>query len=1197
LAALPAIGPAPAQQAPGSVAESLLFTAGTTTVDGNSRPWAYLLWQSPDGKTVLDRQFAVYGKAGAASSTNLYEPLGVVSGALSPAVISVQLSRAEQLGQDLAHLDTVIEGFGEALGLTLTGDRAARVALVLQAARGQAGIANSIHTIASSSPALALCLGNAWAGLMPAGITTYEVRERDPNTGADLSVVGRVTLEAGVAVPLPRPGTPVQVPDSSFAGDRSVSLRWATPDDLRRRALLFRGFQLWRMPWSAAVAQNFHTTPPSTATLLSLAQGGQVKSLNPLTALQPTKLFTTGEVSNFGADPSTFYFVDNNGRFATPPGAPMADGAEYAYLVTGRDILGRDGLVSAAGRGQACRTLSPAVPGELAVSVLYDAPAMPGKQMIRVQWATNAIDPDLPPPTHYEVYRGTDQADLNMPGPNPANLLAVVPHNPANAVTSYDDLSFNQGGNQEASFYGQNYWYAVRAVTVTTTCGTLTSTTSPPMFGALRDQRPLDAPEGGFAAGACPQPVVRAMSEAGFPVIAIDPPTDGGRHYRLTCERRDAGIEWVDFSVTADFETTEIGRYYFGEDSMILEVDFTLPDYALESSGNNKEVWKCRVGNGQDQVSNMASVQYRAATNGQRNAILFEAGTVSVATANPSDLLAGTVLAAPVNLSVTAPDRNGMVVATGLVPGREYTIRNQGGPAAGRLDWGVVESTGRLIFIDPTLGSQTPAEAGVTYQAFSMTRYASCPTQPVHQAIDPATGGLRPIRVCVPKAASALEYRLFRRVDDGPLALFAQGTVTGQASAPICRSDDSLVSHGSTIHYYVQYVGGNGTVSPVKLVGLFLICVEPPVPVLAPPKAAGTAAAPTVELHWSCPPQGVDRFEIMLTPKSGERLSSFQLAGASSIIRPQTLFNPSNPAGRLNTFKLARTPNGTTKKTSVQEKLLTARLGTGGIGEGPAFTISIPVRAYVEYTVSVRALGPAPGCLGKFSIQYPFQWKPEPAMPDRSVPWPARPLPPVTADPAEQIVASLLPPEPRLPNYNEPSTVVFPDAGYKVATGVCIGYLRENGAVEGNEFHFLFQGVPSGSMDIEKFLFKRPGGRGGSLLPAMLYRQQVANGNFPTVSGAITQASPMIRKISWRSEPWADYFGNPGARGILSDPFIAVISDFFGYDQSRSSRLYLPDNTPVIRGATYRYWLVCFTDAGEPDVVISSPDVTIPLTP
>src|SRR6185369_13904776 len=102
------------------------------------------------------------------------------------------------------------------------------------------------------------------------------------------------------------------------------------------------------------------------------------------------------------ADPDAHY-IDDNGRF-TDPARAFPDGAEFAYVITARDLVGRDGLPSLAGVGRACHTVPSRVPRGLKVENIHsfaDKPGIDDHQWFRLNWLANT-NPPPDQPTHYE---------------------------------------------------------------------------------------------------------------------------------------------------------------------------------------------------------------------------------------------------------------------------------------------------------------------------------------------------------------------------------------------------------------------------------------------------------------------------------------------------------------------------------------------------------------------------------------------------------------------------------------------------------------------------------------------------------------------------------------------------------------------------------------------------------------------------
>jgi hypothetical protein len=121
------------------------------------------------------------------------------------------------------------------------------------------------------------------------------------------------------------------------------------------------------------------------------------------------------------------------------------------------------------------------------------------------------------------------------------------------------------------------------------------------------------------------------------------------------------------------------------------------------------------------------------------------------------------------------------------------------------------------------------------------------------------------------------------------------------------------------------------------------------------------------------------------------------------------------------------------------------------------------------------------------------------------------------------------------------------------------------------------------------------------VLPCVLYRTQVPNAVFPTVSGDIVQVAPMMEKIAYSKFDQSPF----GPIAFINDPFIAVISDELGGGlfeplvppMPGQHGIYLLDTTPLIRKAAYRYFLLRFGVDGEIEQVVPTNVIDLNLTP
>ena len=103
----------------------------------------------------------------------------------------------------------------------------------------------------------------------------------------------------------------------------------------------------------------------------------------------------------------------------------------------------------------------------------------------------------------------------------------------------------------------------------------------------------------------------------------------------------------------------------------------------------------------------------------------------------------------------------------------------------------------------------------------------------------------------------------------------------------------------------------------------------------------------------------------------------------------------------------------------------------------------------------------------------------------------------------------------------------------------------------------------------------------------MVYRQQIANATFPTVSGNLIQVTPLIEHIPWQGEQ-ITY----GGVFTIPDLLFGAASEF--YRDFHYYYLYVRDQQPVLIGASYHYYVVRFNAKHEPAETIDAGTVTIP---
>lgn len=1164
----------------------VMFTAGTTTAVGpDGRAWLYVVWNPVDPAAIAGRTFAVYVKPGDPASPAPFARVALAPTALNAAQVAAVLPTATALGEDLVSLDATLNAFASSPAVTAAANTADRLALTVALATTDPLLSKRLNLAALQHPALPLALGRAWAGPVVPGVTTLELRDWDTAAAADRAVVARLTVNAGQPTPLPAPAAPVRVPDLTPAGDLAAGLRWGEPAALRQRAPLVQGFTVWRLPATTARARGWMTHPPSPAELASL---GTPVNTAPLV---PPRPFTPAEAADLKRDPTTTFLVDRGP--ATPP---WTDGEEAAWCVTARDLLGRDGAASTATLDTICGTRPPATPTALRVENQFDRP--PGglaHQRLRLRWR---IPPpgNEPPVDRFEIHRGTGVAPsvTSNSAPDPAGLIASLPANPT-PTGEFEFLDRDLDALADPSLWSRTFWYAVRAVR-TTACGPVMSAPSQPALGALQRQDAPDAPTGSLVLN-CPRTLLRAegVTLENDPALAGTAPV---HHYRLVARRRDEGVAWIDFQVRVVSDTPpaeiELPMARFAEGSVELAVDFELGRAPGETP--LLEV-TATAGSFTGAISQPVTLALSdRGVDGQRALGRFLAAALSTADLTADDPLAAPLLGSPVALPPAVRDTNGFLrLATALPPGTQLVVQRAplpAEPAGNDHDVGVltVPIGGVLLFADPAVtaaGSPPPTYRG------RQVLFTQGPQECIHAPRLPGSTRVHALELRVQLTPRSCEYRIHRQIDDGPLTLVAQGAGRHEPTASvneIVARDDGLPAAGGRVCYFAQVGDEQGHFSPLVPIGCADVAPRAlPVPLLAAPEPDGDATSPVMRLAWFCPPEGLDRFVLILAPVAG----GAPIQGRS----------PATTARRL--VSLAPQPKPTSwwskaaegfqlKPLLVRSNWFTGRIG-GELGSGPQFSLPLDVDPGVTYELQVAAMD-ARGNIGHPSHARRFAWHAPRAVVDKNVPWPARPLPPVT------------PIDPRLGAVClETNTLLWPNVDLRAPIGVRLGRIplapRESARLDQITGPGEFNGLNlaptalvtaltrGGSLDT--FLFhdtvSDPPHPEFAAINVVLYRQQLANAAYPEVSGDTIQVTPLVPRLAWRR------FGSGLAEFL--DPFVAVVAVREG-DRPDGAVVALDfalqDLHPAVRGARYRYWLVHFTASGEPDRTIPAGEVEVP---
>lgn len=390
------------------------------------------------------------------------------------------------------------------------------------------------------------------------------------------------------------------------------------------------------------------------------------------------------------------------------------------------------------------------------------------------------------------------------------------------------------------------------------------------------------------------------------------------------------------------------------------------------------------------------------------------------------------------------------------------------------------------------------------------------------------------------------EYRLYRRVDQGPLTLIRQGPADFDDASQITIVDPDMPANAASVCYFGQLFDEQGNASPLVQLSECVEVKRPTaVPMLAPLEARGNLEAPRLRIRWFCAPYGVDRFQVSIANR----------LGAMAAVISTDLESQSGQGTKSYSLR------GVTQ-TNLFFFYRTLRVGPA-FGNGAMFEIEVDAELGTTYDVLVAAVG-VDGSVNQDSNAESFRWTPPPPALGPEVPWPLRPLPNVT--PFHASLRAF-----RLPDG------FYPGIGLRLGT-FSRAYLPDKTSTPNHPTQLR------GHLDPASLLYRNNLGQGP--LPLVAYRVQAPSAAFPRVSGDLIQVTPLLERIA--HELTAE---NGTKFTTIHDPYVRVGPNV---DPAREpgddGALYLLDTQPVIAGANYLYLLVRFQPNGEIlDVFPSNP--------
>lgn len=1165
---------------------------------------AYIVLSSGSARDFAGEVLQVYRKSGDAASTGTYAFAGQIRPFTDARSVATALDRANGLlGDQTPEMTSAVEALLQAMEIADDSSFTTlpeMLATLIDMAVLDPELWENLRMMGKRFPGIALASGFAF--MEPAdGEFTYELRwgadPMDPDA-ADL-VVGRVTLDTAVSVNLPAPTDLVALPMTDARGDRAVRLRWASPDALRALGPKYFGYQLYRVPEAVYDAEGYASAPPTAADIAAYAvndnpilpeeemdatEAGVGAGSDLDTAMQNRfsypaawASFSVSAADPFPANLDTartsriaaqialnrelakFHFIDDGGEAETGIGFEAGD--LYYYYVAARDLLGSSGELSTALKVTIPSLLPVSAPDGVRIDNRYEFygldQAKQREQRLELTWEP-LQDGDGNPRTDvkYFVYRWTVAAQ--------SSRYAEYPF--SSGFTAFNDPSYNA-----ASFFGANPEIPV-----------------------------------GLAAG----------------------PGDLAAAYDASAGR----YRWVDPEITEDYQS----RAFYYTVRAVKDSGSGFPVFS-PSSAPVRGVLRDRVG--PDGATDLRVVIPCVE-------ITLDCDDSDVAP-NPNDPRVSIVRDGPnvlLKLRVTTAQ-------IGYFDRAEFYYKPTGGEkyylGSAKFDTGVARLARMISYSDSTSGDvycRTWLKSGVpsaevacplvnenkadVEKGFTATLNLSWPRLPsdycgeVYFPVAPDGAVVFPQLEIFP-APGTYGYRVYRSVDGGALELLGTGEQDSQTGAyntavAIIEEDTNLPAIAERICYYYQGFDQHGNAGPRQRITCLQMgntVLELPIPEItrARRSTGSTAANPALDLSWFCPPQGVDRFDILIREAGGalpDDLDDYVVA---------------NPADQVDHMELE--PFVFRDEEGVDWRIYrTARpVQIEDVdGEPGVYSISVGgIEAGYDYVFRVRARGAGFEFEGQVGAKRGEPSEPAAASwvgatdlpPETSpdVPWPARGIRasrPVGTTDADAVISSGQLQAKFLEIFNgaqEIYTGAGVEVGQFVVTSPTLSYEQFSRQDGEKSFVNWWTSIPVADTanwaDVAFHELSLDGGGGGGgriALPGVLYRMTVDDNGDP-LTRDLVQCSPLLGVDANNPGPLDTdslAVATSGGTLIFRDPFLTLgTPELISGSAQYRVPLYIKDTQPVIEGYSYRYLLALYQEDGELQTVLDLGVLDIPLIP